>query len=134
MKLHINDRDFDNIISAAMEELPQEHIAGLKNVLITYEDDPSPEQRLKLHLHCNESLFGLYEGIPLTKRPAATSLLSGNVMTMPDRITIFKNPILNNSSSLDEFKKHVKHTLWHEIAHYYGLDHDRIHNLENKSK
>ncbi len=128
--LHISDKEFDEIISQAMDELPQQYIEGLNNVLITYEDAPSPEQRQKLNLRCNETLFGLYEGIPLTKRPAASSILSSNVMTMPDRITIFKNPILHHSHSLEEFKKQVKHTLWHEIAHYFGLDHDRIHAIE----
>lgn len=128
--MNISDQEFDQIISEAMDELPQKYIEGLVNVLITYEDDPSPEQRLKLKLRCNESLFGLYEGIPVTKRPAANSIIGGNFMTMPDRITIFKNPILHNASSEKDFKAQVKHTLWHEIAHYYGLDHDRIHAIE----
>lgn len=128
--MHVSDKEFDAIISQAMDELPEEYITGLNNVLVTYEDDPSPEQRKKLRLRCNETLFGLYEGIPLTKRPAASSILSSNVMTMPDRITIFKNPILHHSKSMEDFKSQVKHTLWHEIAHYFGLDHDRIHAIE----
>jgi predicted Zn-dependent protease with MMP-like domain len=127
----VTDQEFDDIISKAMDELPQEYIAGLKNVAIVYEDEPSPEQRIKLKLRCDQTLFGLYEGIPVTKRPAAESILSANFMTLPDKITIFKNPILHASGSLDEFKAHVKHTLWHEIAHYYGLDHDRIHDIES---
>lgn len=113
-----------------MDELPQEYIEKLDNVLITYEDKPSPEQRRKLNLRCNETLFGLYEGIPLTKRPAAASILSSNVIMMPDRITLFKLPILEHSSTMEEFRRQVKHTLWHEIAHFFGLDHDRIHAIE----
>src|SRR3989344_152567 len=128
--MQISDKEFDQIISQAMDELPQQYIEGLNNVLITYEDNPSQEQRKKLNLRCNESLFGLYEGIPLTKRPAASSILSSNVMTMPDRITLLKKPIMHHSHSLEEFKKQVKHTLWHEIAHYFGLGHDRIHAIE----
>lgn len=126
----ISDEEFNDIIAAAMDELPQKYIEGLNNVLITYEDDPSPEQRTKLKLRCHETLFGLYEGIPVTKRPAANSIIGGNYMTLPDKITIFKNPILHNSNDPDSFKAQVKHTLWHEIAHYYGLDHDRIHAIE----
>lgn len=129
--MEITDKLFDEIISKAMDELPQEHIAGLNNVLVTYEDEPSLEQRQKLKLRCNESLFGLYEGIPLTKRPAANSILGGNVIGMPDRITLFKIPLMRVSRDLNDFKKQVKHTLWHEIAHYYGLDHARIHAIEN---
>lgn len=128
--MNISDKDFDQIISEAMDELPQEYIQGLNNVLVTYEDQPNAEQRQKLKLRCNDLLFGLYEGIPLTKRPSASSILGGNVMTLPDKITIFKNPIIAVSRDLDDFKKQVKHTLWHEIAHYYGLDHDRIHAIE----
>lgn len=109
-----------------MDELPQEYITRLNNVVVVYEDDPTPEQREKLKLRCNQSLFGLYEGIPMTKRG------SGYNLVLPDKITIFKNPILANSSNLLEFKQQVKHTLWHEIAHFYGLDHDRIHKLESK--
>lgn len=109
-----------------MDELPEEYISRLNNVVVTYEDEPTPAQREKLKLRCDQSLFGLYEGIPLTKRGAGYNLV------LPDKITIFKNPILVYSTDLVSFKKQVKHTLWHEIAHYYGLDHDRIHQLEQK--
>lgn len=129
--MKISDQEFNDIIAEAMDRLPQKYIKGLNNVLITYEDEPSPEQRTKLHLRCNETLYGLYEGIPVTKRPAANSILGSNLMTLPDKITIFKNPITANARSIDDVKKQVTHTLWHEIAHYYGLDHDRIHKIEN---
>lgn len=109
-----------------MVELPQQYIERLNNVAIVYEDEPSAEQRQKLKLRCDQSLFGLYEGIPLTKRGAGYNLV------LPDKITIFKNPIIDFSNDLEGFKQQVKRTLWHEIAHYYGLDHDRIHHLENK--
>ena len=130
--IDLSDNEFDAIITQAMDELPQEYIATLNNVVITFEDKPSPEQRKSLNLRCNQTLYGLYEGIPITKKPAASSILSGNVMTLPDKITIFKLPILHNAQNIDEAKRQVKHTLWHEIAHYYGLDHDRIHEIETK--
>lgn len=122
--IHISGEEFDKLISEAMDTLPQKYIQGLDNVLITYEDEPSPEQRQKLKLACNQSLFGLYEGIPRTQRGAGYNLV------LPDKITIFKLPILHSVSSMDEFKEQIRHTLWHEIAHYYGLDHERIHSLE----
>lgn len=124
--LSISDEQFDEIISQAMDELPQDYIKRLNNVVVVYEDEPSAEQRVKLKLRCDQSLFGLYEGIPLTKRGA------GYNFVLPDKITIFKNPILSFSHDMASFKAQVKNTLWHEIAHYYGLDHDRIHFLENK--
>lgn len=126
----ISDKEFEAMITEAIDSLPQDRIKGLQNVAITYEDEPSPEQHKKLKLRGNQTLYGLYEGIPLTKRAAASSLFSGTPMTLPDKITIFKLPILRNASTLDEIKEQVRHTLWHEIAHYYGLDHDQISRLE----
>lgn len=109
-----------------MDELPQEYIEGLDNVVITYEDSPTPEQRTKLKLRCSDLLFGLYEGIPRTSRGASYNFV------VPDKITLFKNSIIAVSSDINQLKQQIKHTLWHEIAHYYGLDHTRIHELEQK--
>ena len=126
--MEITDDVFEQVINDSMDELPQEYIQRLNNVAITYEDEPTPEQRTKLQLRCDQTLFGLYEGIPLTKRNAGYNLV------LPDKITIFKMPILRASRDLAALKQQVKHTLWHEIAHYYGLDHDRIHALEQKPR
>lgn len=122
--LDINDEQFADMIGQAMDELPEHYITGLKNVAVTYEDEPSPQQREKLKLNCYQTLYGLYEGIPLTKRGAGYNLV------LPDKITIFKLPMLRASNDIATLKFQIKHTLWHEIAHYYGLDHDRIHELE----
>ena len=122
----VSDQEFEELINESMDELPQQYITGLKNVAVTFDDEPSASQREKLKLTCHQTLYGLYEGIPLTQR-------GGNYSgVLPDKITIFKLPMLHQSRTTDELKQHVKHTLWHEIAHYYGLNHDRIHALENK--
>lgn len=120
----ISDDDFSALISRAMDELPQEYIRGLDNVAITYDDEPSPQQRREMKLRGNETLFGLYQGIPRTKRGAGYNLV------LPDKITIFKLPILQATPDETSLYMQVKHTLWHEIAHYYGLDHDRIYEIE----
>jgi predicted Zn-dependent protease with MMP-like domain len=122
--LLLTDGDFSKLIATCMDELPEQYVTGMKNVLVTYEDAPTEEQRRKQKLQPYQTLFGLYEGVPLTKRNA------GYQFVLPDRITIFKLPILQASNNLEELKARVKHTLWHEIAHYYGLDHDRIHEIE----
>jgi predicted Zn-dependent protease with MMP-like domain len=127
----LSDQEFNDIIAVCLDELPLEYTDKLKNVLITYADDPSIDQRQKLHLRCNESLFGLYEGIPLTQKAEANSIFSGRATYLPDRITIFKNPITQHSADSESLKSQVKHTLWHEIAHYFGLDHDKIHSIES---
>lgn len=109
-----------------MDELPQQYIERLNNIAIVYADEPTPEQRVKLKLRCDQTLLGLYEGIPLTQRGSNYSLV------LPDKITLFKKPLLAHSATLEQFRAEVKHTLWHEIAHYYGLDHYHIHKLEGK--
>lgn len=128
--MNVRDQDFEKMIADAMDSLPEDRIKGLNNIAITYDDKPSPEQRKQLHLRGSQTLYGLYEGIPLTKRPAASSIFSSNPMTLPDKITIFKLPIVQNAESLEAVREQVRHTLWHEIAHYYGLDHNQIHELE----
>lgn len=123
----ISDKEFDDIISSAMDELPQKYITGLNNVSVVIADDPDENQRTKLKLRCHETLFGLYEGIPLTKRG------NGYNLVLPDKITLFKNPLLRASADIQAFRENTKRTLWHEIAHHYGLDHERIHKLENSN-
>ncbi len=122
--MNLTDLEFDQLISRAMDELPQKYIKGLNNVVIVYADDPDEHQRAKSHLGEGSILLGLYEGIPLTKRG------SGYTFVLPDKITLFKNPILAVVQTESELFEQIKRTLWHEIAHYYGLDHDRIDYLQ----
>lgn len=122
--IKISDSAFETLISEVMDELPQEYIFNMKNVVVTYADLPTNEQRQKHNLQKNQTLYGLYEGIPLTQRGAGYS------MVLPDKITIFKEPISRASHSESELREQVKHTLWHEIAHHYGLDHSRIAEIE----
>ena len=124
--MDMSDEAFANLISRAMDELPQRFIEHLDNVAITYEDNPSPEQLTKQGVREGQLLLGLYEGIPLTKRGAGYNLV------LPDKITIFKNPILMLSRDENDLYERVKRTLWHEIAHHYGLDHGRIDELQRR--
>ncbi len=122
----MSDEQFSVLIAEVIDELPTEHMASVKNVAIVYEDEPTPEQREALQLHCDDTLFGLYEGVPLTKR-------HGQTHYGPDKITIFKVPALEHARDYAELRRNVKHTVWHEIAHYFGLNHAQIHKLEQKS-
>jgi len=122
--MHLSDEAFDHLISRAMDELPQKYIEGLDNVAVTYADEPTEEQKQKYHLDEHHILLGLYEGIPLTQR--------GNNYTfvLPDKITLFKHSILAVVHDEAGLFEQIKRTLWHEIAHYYGLNHDRIHAIQ----
>ncbi len=125
--MSISTRKFEKLVAQAVERIPQPYKNRLENVAFLLEDEPSSEQRQRLNLYPNETLFGLYEGVPLPQR-------GGALKTLPDKITIFKNPLLAASSSIEELKENIRHTVWHEVAHYYGLDHNRIHELESKNR
>lgn len=120
----ISDEAFDQLVTKAMNELPQDYIKGLDNVAIVYADWPDEHQTQKSDLKPGSILLGLYEGIPLTQRG------NGYTFVLPDKITLFKTPLLMVSHSDEELAEQVKRTLWHEIAHYYGLNHHRIDELE----
>lgn len=121
----LTDKQFDALITRAMDELPQEYITGLQNVAIVMADTPSRDQKQQMKLREGSILLGLYEGIPLTQRG------NGYTFVLPDKITLFKHSILKVVRNEDELFEQIKRTLWHEIAHYYGLNHNRIHELEN---
>lgn len=121
--IEVSDEQFQALINQALEELPGEHVRNIENVAILYEDEPTPEQRHTLELRCDQTLLGLYEGTPLPQRQGMDRLF-------PDKITLFRKPLQYQASTVEELKGEIKHTLWHEIAHYYGLDHDKIRELE----
>jgi predicted Zn-dependent protease with MMP-like domain len=125
--LKLSDVKFRKLVSEAIDSLPKQYTENMKNVAVIVEDEPTIEQKNKLHLLDGETLYGLYEGIPLTERSGNYSLV------LPDKITIFKNPILLNCPNIDLLKKQILRTVWHEIAHHYGLDHKRIQELQKKS-
>lgn len=124
--IQLPDTEFESIISQALDELPKKYTDNLNNVAIVYADEPNATERESLKLRCDQTLYGLYQGIPLTARGAGYNLV------LPDKITIYKLPLLQDSITLDHLLANVKHTLWHEIAHHFGLNHDRIHYLERK--
>jgi predicted Zn-dependent protease with MMP-like domain len=119
----ISDEHFQELIDKAFDSLPEVHRDRVQNVAILFADVPTPEQRQQLQLRHDQTLLGLYEGIPLSRRQGRDSLL-------PDRITLFKIPLMMHATNEHELYEEIRHTLWHEIAHYYGLDHDKIHELE----
>jgi predicted Zn-dependent protease with MMP-like domain len=121
--MQISNDEFQRLIDEALGELPGEHVKNIENVAILYEEYPTDEQLERGDVHPGYTLLGLYEGIPLPARQGHTTIF-------PDRITLFKEPLAARAETMQQLKEEIKHTLWHEIAHYYGLDHDRIHELE----
>lgn len=119
----VTDEQFADFIDDAIETLPEDHRNAIQNVAVVYADEPTEDQRVQLELRNDQTLFGLYEGVPLARRNGVTSF-------GPDKITIFKWPMEAVSESEKELKEQVRHTVWHEVAHYFGLNHQQIHELE----
>ncbi len=105
---------FEEIVSEALDGLPPELTRLMDNVAIFLEDDPPP----------GEYLFGLYQGVPLTERGVSSYL-----MAMPDRITIYRRPTLAACATVEQVRDQVRITVAHEVAHHFGIDDDRLHEL-----
>ncbi len=114
---NFSDEDFRDLVRRAMSELSREHMAALEHVAILIADEPSSEQAEKIRLRGDQLLLGLYEGIPRTLRSGYESGI------MSDTITIFKKPLLRVAQSRDDLYRQIKQTVWHEIAHYFGISH-----------
>ncbi|MFD1716327.1 metallopeptidase family protein [Georgenia deserti] len=114
---------FEEAVSDALDLIPPELTAHMDNVVVLVEEEPTPEQ-LADGPDDEPDLLGLYEGTPLTDRGdwwAAGSL--------PDRITIFRGPTLRLCTSEEEVVDEVAVTVVHEIAHHFGIDDERLHEL-----
>ena len=125
--IDITAEEFEKIVGDGIDAVPKLYQKHLKNVAFLVEDWPTPVQQKKLGLHQNDLLFGLYEGVPLPARGGGTKLL-------PDKITLFKKPLELVSKDLDDLRERVRHTVWHEVAHYYGLGHKRIYELDGTTQ
>jgi predicted Zn-dependent protease with MMP-like domain len=113
--------DFYALVERALEGLPPELSALLDNVAIVVDDWPGYSTPLVADDPDN-TLYGLYEGVPLTQRG------TGYYGTLPDKITIFRGP-LERDFSQDELEEQVRITVVHEVAHHFGFDEDRLEEL-----
>ena len=111
--MHMSDEEFELLVAEALDEIPVELAALIDNCVILVEDYPPPDL---------PQVLGLYSGIPLTER--------GLYYTgLPDRILIFRHPILAICDTYEEVIEEVRITVVHEIAHHFGIDDDRLHEL-----
>jgi predicted Zn-dependent protease with MMP-like domain len=105
---------FEELVAEALDEVPAELLQLMDNVVVLVEDDPEGDDR---------NLLGLYEGYALTDRGW------NYAGVLPDRITIFRNPTLRICDSEDDVVEEVATTVVHEIAHHFGIDDARLHDL-----
>lgn len=124
----VNKEEFEQLVAEGIAEIPEAFRERLDNVAIVVEEEPLEDQRRKMRLdEHNTTLLGLYEGIPQTGRSFYTHVL-------PDKITIFRLPILGVCSSREQVKEVVRDTVWHEIAHHFGSNESRVRSAELRRK
>jgi predicted Zn-dependent protease with MMP-like domain len=106
--------DFDALVEQALDEIPAELARLVDNVVVLVEDEPPPD---------DPDLLGYYDGLALTERPANHSA------ALPDRILLFRGPLLDMCADADELVEEIRITVVHEIAHHFGIDDARLHAL-----
>ena len=120
----MNLEEFQELVADALDGLPEElHLLmDRNNVVVVVERWPSPEQIAENGLESRCQLLGLYEGIPLTQR-------AGYNLVLPEKITIFQGPLESTCATREELAAEVQVTVAHEIAHHFGMDHERLEEL-----
>jgi len=117
MKVVLAPSEFECLVEDALRRIPLRFRRRMKNVAIIIEKEPP-----------QPGLLGLYQGHPLTNR----SVFAG--FTMPDKITIFQGPHERSSRTRSELEQMVFDTVWHEIAHHFGMDEHRVRRAESRRK
>lgn len=114
---------FDRIAQRAIRRIPREIRRHLDNVVIAVEKRPSRELLDDMDVPPGETLFGVYEGNSLLERSATDPALQ------PDRIILFQEPIENDCDTIDDIEYEIETTVVHEIAHYFGIEDERLAEL-----
>lgn len=118
----MSDVEFEDLVEDALAELPPEFRRHLRNVEVLIQDEPSREQLRAVRAAPGQTLFGLYHGVPLTLRTTTPP-------TFPDRVIIFRGPLLRHFRTPAQIQAQVRHTVLHEIAHFFGISDDRLREL-----
>ena len=114
MPVDLDPAAFDALVDRALDELPESLAALVRNVVVLVEPEAPPD---------DPDLLGLYDGVALTERPANHSGM------LPDRILLFRGPLLDMADTTEELEEEVRITVVHEVAHHFGLDDGRLHEL-----
>ena len=123
----MDHKEFEKIVKEGIKAIPKRFLEKLDNIDIVIEDEPNSWQLRKLKTRKGFLIFGLYEGVPKTKRGSYG-------MVLPDKITIFKKPIEKIAQTEKEIREIVKNTIWHEIAHHFGFSEEGVRRAESRRK
>lgn len=123
-RLKIPPPRFERLVAEALDDLPPFFQDKLDNVEVLIHPWPTPQDMRSVGVSRGNMLLGLYHGVPLTERTQGYNLVT------PDTITLFQGPIeLVAGKDHDRVRQQVRHTVIHEIAHYFGISDDRLHEL-----
>lgn len=115
-------RPFEELVAAALATIPEPFSSALDDVAVVIADEPTADQRRENDIGPDETLYGLYEGVPRTEWGADWA-------TVPNRITLFRLPLEEDFAHPDDLAEEVWLTVVHELAHHLGIDDDRLEEL-----
>jgi predicted Zn-dependent protease with MMP-like domain len=124
----MNKERFIQLVAQAVQNLPEEFRNRLENVDVVVEDLPAHAQLARAGLRGGQTLLGLYEGVPLTRRTSSYG------MVPPDKITIFQKTIEAKCRTDDEITEEIKQVVQHEIAHHFGIGDARLRQIEKEHR
>jgi len=131
--MDMSEQEFEQMAVSEWNRIPERFSRKVENVALLIEDDVDDEMRKIERLQEGETLLGLYQGIPLTERGSEY----GVGMTLPDTITLYRLPILEEAREMDRSFRDavrivVRETLWHEVGHYFGMGEHAVNEREDK--
>jgi predicted Zn-dependent protease with MMP-like domain len=118
--------EFEHHVAEALASIPRRFRTAMQNIAIVVEDEPSDDLLAEMDIEPPDTLFGLYQGTPLTERPWGF----GNAL--PDRVLLFQGPHEREAQDEDDLLIAIGETLIHEIGHYFGLSEEEIEEIEEK--
>ena len=123
--MKLSQEEFEDAVLSGLKKLPKVLKSKMENIDVVVEEEASREILEDMGLRSPRDLLGLYQGIPFDRR----GFYYGNVL--PDKITLFKNPIESVCRNKEEVEKKVREVVIHEVGHYFGLDDERLEELGN---
>ena len=121
--MRVSEKAFDRIVARAVKRIPQEIGRHLDNLLISVKSRPSKEMLRELDMVAGEPLLGLFQGVPLIERSITSPPL------FPDTIFLFQEPLEQICETVEELEEQIEITVVHEVAHYIGMDEERLADL-----
>ena len=124
----MEQREFERLVGQAWKRIPREFRDRVENLAIVVEPEPTSAQLRSAAVRPPDTLLGLYQGVPLTQRG------SWYQMVLPDKISLFQGPIEREARRLDDLPRVIYETLWHEVAHYFGMDELQVRRAERRRR